>query len=151
MELIRVKAQDAVTLWEMQVEAFSELLEKYQDFDTNPACEKVDKVRARLTDGSFYYFICVNGQKVGAIRIVMQQDNTKRLSPIFIMKQHRGKGYAQAAVKLAESIHGEHGWSLETIMQEKGNCHLYEKLGYKNTGKTLKINDKMDLIYYIKD
>lgn len=34
---------------------------------------------------------------------------------------------------------------------EPGNCRLYEKLGYKTTGKVHKINDKMDLVYYKKD
>jgi hypothetical protein len=40
---------------------------------------------------------------------------------------------------------------LDTILQEAGNCYLYEKLGYKKTGKTEKINDKMDIVYYEKD
>jgi RimJ/RimL family protein N-acetyltransferase len=75
----------------------------------------------------------------------------KPLLPIIIAKHHRGKGYAQSAIKLAEHIHSEHDWSLETILQEQGNCHLYEKLGYKRTGEVLKINDKMDLISYIKE
>ncbi|EAA23050.1 Acetyltransferase [Fusobacterium vincentii ATCC 49256] len=28
-------------------------------------------------------------------------------------------------------------------MQEKGNCYLYEKLGYSSTGKTQVINDRL--------
>ncbi len=55
------------------------------------------------------------------------------------------------AIRLAENLHGEHGWALETILQEDGNCRLYEKLGYKPTGKVHKINDKMDLVSYIKE
>jgi hypothetical protein len=31
----------------MQVEAFSDLLEKYQDYDMSPASESIDKVLAR--------------------------------------------------------------------------------------------------------
>lgn len=149
-ELKRAGAQDAQIIWQMQREAFSELFGKYQDYETSPATEKLERTQQRLTDGSFFYYIIADGEKVGAIRIV-QQDNCKRLSPIFIMKQHRGKKYAQAAIKLAEQLHGERGWALETILQEDGNCRLYEKLGYKRTGKVLKINDKMDLISYIKE
>ena len=149
-ELKRAGAQDAQIIWQMQREAFSELFEKYQDYETSPATEKLERTQQRLTDGSFFYYIIADGEKVGAIRIV-QQDNCKRISPIFIMKQHRGKKYAQAAIKLAMQIHGEHGWALETIMQEDGNCRLYEKLGYKPTGKVHKINDKMDLVSYIKE
>lgn len=32
----------------MQIEAFRELLEKYQDFDTNPGNESLKKVETRL-------------------------------------------------------------------------------------------------------
>ncbi len=151
VDLIRIDVCEAQALWQMQVQAFSRLLEKYQDFKTNPACESVEKVQARLSDGSFFYFICEGGEKVGAIRIVVGEDGTKRISPLFIMQRFRRKGYAQAAIKLAEQLHGEHDWSLETILQEQGNCRLYEKLGYKRTGRTEKINEYMDLVYYEKD
>lgn len=40
---------------------------------------------------------------------------------------------------------------LDTILQEKGNRYLYEKLGYRQTGKTEQINDKMMIVYYEKD
>ena len=55
------------------------------------------------------------------------------------------------AIRLAENLHGEHNWELETILQEKGNCRLYEKVGYKRTGRVDKINEYMDLVYYKKD
>ncbi len=149
-ELKRAGAQDAQIIWQMQREAFSELFEKYQDYETSPATEKLERTQQRLTDGSFFYYIIADDEKVGAIRVVVK-GSKKRLSPIFIMKQHRGKKYAQAAIKLAMQIHGEHNWELETILQEKGNCRLYERLGYKRTGRTEKINEYMDLVYYEKD
>ncbi|MBP3792805.1 MAG: GNAT family N-acetyltransferase [Ruminococcus sp.] len=151
MKLIRAGADDAQALWEMQVQAFSGLLEKYRDYGTSPAAEKLEKVQARLSDGSFFYFICEGGEKVGAIRIVVGEDGTKCISPLFIMQRFRRKGYAMQAIRLAENLHSEHNWALETIMQEKGSCRLYEKLGYKRTGRIDKINEYMDLVYYKKD
>ena len=151
MKLIRAGADDAQALWQMQVQAFSGLLEKYRDYGTSPAAEKLEKVQARLSDGSFFYFICKGGEKVGAIRIVVGEDGTKRISPLFIMQRFRRKGYAMQAIRLAENLHGEHGWALETILQEDGNCRLYERLGYKRTGRIDKINEYMDLVYYEKD
>lgn len=50
----------------------------------------------------------------------------------------------------AEQIHGKAHWELETILQEKGNCYFYEKMGYKQTGRTEKINDRLTLVYYHK-
>lgn len=91
-------------------------------------------------------------EKVGAIRVVdkKEEGKAKRISPIFIMKQHRNNGYAQKAMKLVEEIHGISNWELDTILQEKGNCHLYEKMGYRKTGKMEKVNERMTLVFYRK-
>ena len=90
---------------------------------------------------------------VGVIRVVDAHDSekAKRISPIFIMEEYRGNGYAQEAIRLAEEIHGAGNWELDTILQEKGNCYLYEKMGYRQTGKTEVVNDKMTLVFYKKD
>lgn len=39
---------------------------------------------------------------------------------------------------------------VDTILQEQRNCHLYEKVGYKQTGETKVINDRLTLIFYKK-
>ena len=75
-ELKRAGAQDAQIIWQMQREAFSELFEKYQDYETSPATEKLERTQQRLTDGSFFYYIIADGEKVGAIRIVVGEDGT---------------------------------------------------------------------------
>lgn len=94
----------------------------------------------------------VDGEKVGAIRVVdkKEEGKAKRISPIFIMKQHRNNGYAQKAMKFVEEIHGISNWELDTILQEKGNCHLYEKMGYRKTGKMETVNERMTLMFYRK-
>ena len=69
----------------------------------------------------------------------------------WIMPEHRNKGYAQAAIEAAEQLHGSGHWCLDTILQETGNLHLYEKMGYHRTGRIDKINDRMDIVYYEKD
>jgi hypothetical protein len=66
------------------------------------------------------------------------------------MKEYRGKGYAQAAIKAVEELHGSDNWSLGTILQEAGNCHLYEKMGYHRTGENEVINERMTIIGYEK-
>ena len=99
-----------------------------------------------------YYFITADNIKVGVIRIVDCKDGVtrKRISPIFIMPEYRNKGYAQQAIKEAERIHGKQYWMLDTILQEKGNCYLYKKLGYHQTGKTEQINERMTIVFYEK-
>ena len=152
--LVRATIQDAENLWKMQIVAFQDLYAKYQDPETSPATETLDKIIMRLEQPfTHYYFIDVNGINVGAIRVVdtKEANKSKRISPVFIMKEFRGRGYAQQAIQLAEVIHGSSGWELDTILQEKGNCHLYEKLGYKQTGETKIVNERMTLGFYHKE
>ena len=154
MKLLRIGLDDANVLWEMQVEAFQGLYKKYEDEETSPAAEKIDKTIMRLEQTfSYFYFIVVDDVKVGAIRVVDKKEDgkPKRISPIFIMEEYRNKGYAQEAIKLVEEIHGSTNWELDTILEEKGNCFLYEKMGYHKTGKTEAVNDKMTLVFYKKD
>ena len=153
VSLLAAGKDDMETIWKMQVEAFSELLDKYQDYDTNPAAESFEKVMARYEQPwTTYYFIAVGDENVGALRIVDRKDGSrKRISPIWIMPAYRGRGYAQAAIAAAEGIHGPDHWCLDTILQEEGNLHLYEKMGYRRTGRIDRINDRMDIVYYEKD
>ena len=153
VKLIKASRDDMKTIWLMQKEAFGGLLEKYQDHGISPASESYERIIEKYEmEGSFYYFISDSGVNVGVIRIIDKNDgNRKRISPIWIMSEYRNKGYAQAAIMEAERIHGADNWSLDTILQEKGNLHLYEKLGYHRTGKIEKINDRMDIVYYEKN
>ena len=153
VKLIKASRDDMKTIWRMQKEAFGGLLEKYQDQGISPASESYERIIEKYEmEGSFYYFISDSGVNVGVIRIIDKNDGSrKRISPIWIMSEHRNKGYAQAAIMEAERIHGADNWSLDTILQEKGNLHLYEKLGYHRTGKIEKINDRMDIVYYEKN
>lgn len=142
---------DADLIWHMQIEAFAELLAKYQDMDTNPGNEPIEKIRKGIEMlQSFFYLIKVEEEYVGAIRVVIREDGEKRISPLFVLPQYRNEGIAQRAITEVEAIHGKNLWALETILEEKGNCHLYEKMGYMDTGKREVVNDKLTLILYYK-
>ena len=154
MKLNRAQVQDAERIWKMQIAAFSELYAKYEDTETSPATEPLEKVIMRLEQPyTYYYLIAVDGTIVGAIRVVDRKESSiaKRISPIFIMTEYRGRDDAQRAIQLAEEIHGASNWELDTILQEKVNCYLYEKMGYRRTGITKQISERMILIFYHKD
>lgn len=153
IELIRASLKDTKEIWKMQVKSFKNLLDKYQDFETNPASETILNVEMRLKQNfTFFYFIFIDNKKVGAIRVVdyKEKNKNKRISPLFILPEYRNKGIAQSVIKICEEIHGNTNWELSTILEEKGNCYLYEKLGYHPTGKTQVINDRLTLIFYEK-
>ena len=153
LELVRAAVEDAELIWRMQIEAFADLLAKYQDMDTNPGNEPIEKVVKRLEQSStYFYLIKWNGEMVGAIRVIDKKDcdSNKRISPLFILPRYRNLGIAQEAITAVENIHGKNNWELDTILQEAGNCYLYEKMGYQSTGKTEVINDKLTLTFYEK-
>ncbi len=154
IKLIVAKFDDLDNILQMQKEAFSELYAKYQDTETSPATEEYEDILFRFNQPeTIYYFIMSGSEKVGVIRVVDCKDGItgKRISPIFVMPEYRNKGYAQQAIKEAERIHGKQHWKLDTILQEKGNCYLYEKLGYHQTGKIEQINERMTIVFYEKD
>ncbi len=154
IKLVRAGAEDAERLWRMQVEAFTEMYERYQDTETSPATEPVDRMAERLRQPfTYYYYIQDVDTAVGAIRVIDRKEpgKPKRISPIFVMPPYRNRGIAQRAISEAERLHGRSDWELDTILQEAGNCHLYEKMGYRRTGKTTAVNDRMTLVFYKKD
>lgn len=80
----------------MQTVAFADLLQKHEDFDTSPACESIERIKEKLSqEFTYFYLIYQADNLVGAIRVVDQKNgNRKRVSPVFIMKEFRGKGLA---------------------------------------------------------
>ena len=153
MRLVRANVSDCEKIWSLQIEAFADLLAKYQDYETSPGNEPKENIQAKLLDEfTFFYFIYHEDEIAGAVRVVDRKDgDRKRIAPIFIMKKFRNRGLAQKTFEEIERIHGINHWMLDTILQEEGNCYLYEKLGYKKTGKIKHINERMDIVYYEKN
>ena len=153
VSLRQATIEDAEIIWKMQVEAFTDLLEKYQDYDISPATESFEKIKGKFEQLWTTYYFIMNGEiKVGAVRVIKKDDGIrKRISPIWIMKEFRNMGYAQQAFEELEKIYGADGWCLDTILQEEGNIHLYEKIGYHQTGKVESINERMDIIFFEKN
>ncbi|MCX4367857.1 MAG: GNAT family N-acetyltransferase [Clostridia bacterium] len=151
--LERAQEKDAERIYEMQKEAFSELLMKYCDYDTSPAGEPLSRTVERLRgNNTYFYFIFSDGEIVGAIRVVDYKDENKqkRISPLFVLPRFRRRGIAALAMAEVEKIHGSSNWMLETILEEEGNCRLYEKAGYAQSGEKRRINEKMTLVIYRK-
>jgi len=136
----------------MQIKSFTPLLNKYLDYETSPANEPLDRIVERINQRfSDYYIINQSNIPVGAVRIVRRDNNRYRVSPIFILPEFQGQGIAQCVFGLIEKKYKEAKvWELDTVLQEQGNCYLYEKLGYKKTGKMVEINELMTLVNYEK-
>lgn len=151
IDLKKADRSDCETIHRIQVKAFSPILLKYQDYDSNPASESLDDIYRRF-DQSFtdYYLIELDGSVIGALR-VCDFGATCSLSPICILPEFQGNGYAQKAIRLMEGLYPKAGlWELDTIAQEEKLCYLYEKIGYRKTGRVDHLKDGMDIVYYEK-
>lgn len=149
---MKANIDDCKLIYKMQIESFKELLGKYKDIDTNPGAESFESVLSRYNQKhTTYYIICKNELFIGAIRVVTLNNETYRISPIFILPQHQGNGYSQIAIKELESMYPQaKKQCLDTIKEESKLCYLYEKIGYTKTGKEEKLLQNMTICYYEK-
>ncbi len=152
IRIIKAQFSDCNEIHDMQVSAFTDLLNKYRDYSTNPACETLEDVQNKFNQPfSTYYFIMNNKIKIGAVRIVAVNDETRRISPIFILPEFQNKGYAQLAMKCIEQVYSRIKYfTLDTIKQEEKLCHFYDKLGYLPTGRQEQLQDNMTIVFYRK-
>lgn len=152
VELIRAYGPDADTFAAMQREAFLPLLLRYRDHMQSPANESPSRVAERLANPkSHNYFIVRGGQRVGGLGVYRKPAGRIRLNRLFVLPAHQNQGIAFAAMQALEALYGDaESWELDTIAQERGNCHLYEKMGYHWTGHMTIVNPRMVLVDYIK-
>ena len=152
IKLSKADRSDCRQIHEIQIKTFQPLLEKYQDYDTNPASESLEKIEYKFNqDSTDYHFLMADDVKIGVVRVVKLSENIHRISPIFILPEFQNNGYAQMALAEVESLYPNiREWHLDTIKQEKKLCYLYEKCGYVATGKEEDIKDGMTIAYYCK-
>ncbi len=151
ISLRKAEYSDCPLLHSIQVRCFVSLLQKYEDFESSPAAESLDQIQQRF-EQSFtdYYLILFDDQVIGMLRVCNFGLNC-RLSPVCILPEFQGRGDAQLAISEMEKLYPEAlTWNLDTIAQEEKLCYLYEKIGYRKTGKLEHVKEGMDLVYYEK-
>ena len=85
------------------------------------------------------------------LRIRVTEAKSAKVSALCVLPEYQRRGIAFTAMKEIEKLHGDIGtWHLSTILEEEGNCKLYEKLGYQRAGETVKVNERMTLVFYEK-
>lgn len=152
IKIEKASFEDLQMLHDIQIKSFKSLLEKYQDYDMSPGNESIEQIiRKYNQDFTTYWLIKFNERVVGGVRVITGINNTYRVSPIFILPSEQGKGIAQEVFRLLEEFYKDSRlWILDTILEERGNCYLYEKIGYKKTGKLENIKKGMTIVHYEK-
>ncbi len=152
ISLRKATYEECPLLRSIQVKSFVGLLQKYNDFESSPAAESLDKIQQRfLQPYTDYYLIEAGNETVGMLRVCDFGVNC-RLSPICILPEFQGRDYARQAIRIMETLYPEAiTWQLDTIAQEEYLCRLYESVGYRKTGKTENLKEGMDLVWYEKE
>lgn len=153
ISLVKASMKDCQLIHKMQVESFKDLLDKYQDYDTNPAVEPLERIEQRMSVNIVdHYFICLNDKKIGSIRAARLDDDVVRLGTTFILPKYQGRGYGKQSILKVEMLYPDaKRWELATIKQEEKLCYFYEALGYKPTGEETQIHNNMTIMGYSKD
>lgn len=128
------------------------LLKEYNDYNTNPANETIDRVITRINnpDGVFYKILSDN-VLVGAICVYWKEQPHFWISPMFILTDYQGEGIAQKAITLIEEFFPQATtWELRIILEEQRNCYLYEKMGCTQTGGKYILEGNATLVHYKK-
>ena len=155
MEHIRViefQKEFIDAVFDIQRKAYKPLFDKYHDTDTSPYLESKEEVLEKyMRPGTSGYVFLDKEIPVGAVRIIARGDVCK-VSALAVLPEYQNRGIAQAALKEIERMHSNcKCWILDTILEEKGNCHMYEKLGYVQIGEPQVVNDYLTLINYKKE
>ena len=137
-------------LLELQKKVFMSLYKKYEDNETTPVFESKEHFKERFDSGD-YYKILYGKKLIGGVNVKLIEPGKMKLHIINILEEYKNKKIGQEVIKRLELMYPEIvEWSVITIFNEKRNCHFYEKVGYVQTEKKIKVNEKMTLIEYIK-
>ncbi|GAA0127546.1 GNAT family N-acetyltransferase [Clostridium sp. CTA-19] len=148
----KISGDVADVIYNIQRKSFEPLLNKYHDYDSSPAMESIERIREKIDrKNTTAYIFQLNDINVGYVRVMELEYMTYKISALCVLPEYQNKGIAQEGLKQIENYYyNAHKWILDTIFQEKGNCHLYEKLGYVKVGQLKQINERMTLINYEK-
>lgn len=155
MEPLNIKdfeVSDIDTVFAVQQAAFEPLYRKYRDDDTSPYLESRETILRKYTrEGTCGYVFFADEIPVGAVRVILHGNNEAKVSALCVLPEYQRRGIAFTAMKAIEKLHGDiDTWHLSTILEEEGNCRLYEKLGYARIGEPVCVNERMTLVFYEK-
>lgn len=139
----------------LQKKIFLPIYLKYFD-KHNPIFEsrKIMQYRLRNKNTKAYYVVYeekIESFKTVGYVILRFNNNTATIGRIGILNKYQNKGIGTLVIEELEKRFSNYKiWQLDTIKEEKRNCHLYEKLGYIPTGEERKINKRMTILNYEK-
>jgi GNAT superfamily N-acetyltransferase len=152
ISLKKATASDAEDMLGMQKECFKTHFERYQDVETSPVNEPIEKMLFKINyENGAYFKIMVDDIHAGCVRVYEKSPKLYRIGIIYVLPEFQNKRIGQKALMLAESMYPvAEAWELDCPSDLPINRKCYETAGYKLTGEIEIINDKLTLVYYRK-
>lgn len=145
----RTNKDEAQKLLAIQKEAFFDDLMKYQDHDTNPVNEPIERLHMKI-DMFLHYTIWYGNEIIGGVDVRDLKGNKYRLNRIFLCLTYQNKGLgSQIMERIEREFPSAIEWHLDTPHLNIRNHHFYEKLGYEKVGEH-QISEKLYLFDYVK-
>ncbi|MBD8033966.1 GNAT family N-acetyltransferase [Solibacillus sp. FSL W8-0474] len=142
------KIEDIEILLPIQKASFQEDLEKYEDFETNPACETSEKLAENIK--KYQHFTILDEDTVIGAIDVRGSDERMHIDKVFVSPTSQDKGVGTAAIQfLEEQFPNVKLWTLYTPHLSFRNHYFYEKFGYKKT-KEVQLTTNLILFKYEK-
>ena len=139
---------DIELLLSIQKAAFQEDFEKYEDFETNPACEISEKLAENIQ--KYHHYTILDGEIVIGAIDVRGNDERMHIDKVFISPIIQNKGAGSAAIQFLEAqFPNVKLWTLYTPHLSFRNHYFYEKFGYNKT-KEVQLTPKLILFKYEK-
>ena len=110
LTIAKTKAHEAPILLKIQQQAFAEDLKKYQDHETNPANESIERLASKI-ELFLHYTIWYRHEIIGGIDVRDLKQNRYRLNRIFLAND-----YHYFYEKLGYKKLGEHQVSEKLIL-----------------------------------
>lgn len=149
LKIIRSTVDEANILLDIQKEAFSEDLERYQDYNTSPATESIERLRNKIIN-SFHYTIFLDDEIIGGIEVRKLSNTQCYLNRLYLTPKCHNKGIGTKLMNFIEDEFPEAlEWTLSTPYMNYRNHYFYEKHGYSKVGEQV-ITGKLILFDYIK-
>lgn len=149
IKIQRTTINEAEVLLDIQREAFKEDLDKYQDYDTSPATEAIEKLMRKINN-SFHYTVFQENTIIGGIEVRKLSETQFYLNRVYLSPNYQNKGIGAKLMGFVENEFPEASeWTLSTPYMNYRNHYFYEKFGYKKISEHI-ITEKLILFDYIK-
>jgi GNAT superfamily N-acetyltransferase len=140
--------EDIDILLSIQKDSFQEDLKKYEDLETNPACETFEKLAENIK--KYHHFTILDAETVIGAIDVRGNDERMHIDKVFISPFNQNKGAGTASIQFLEKLFPNVKlWTLYTPYLSFRNHYFYEKFGYKKT-KEVQLTPKLILFKYEK-